>query len=97
MLCESKGMEELMNWKEKEREGGEEKVHTVIINHKRLSNKSVLSLLQPSTPFPNAASRASLTVRTKTNSISFRISSATSCSTSLRFAHGKITLVTCAR
>ena len=64
--------------------------------HKRLSNKRV-SLLQPSTPFPNAASRASLTVRTKTNSISFRISGAMSWSTSLRFAQGRITLVTCAR
>jgi len=58
---------------------------------------NIVSLLQPSPPLPNATSRASNTVRTKTNCISLRISSATSCSTSLRFAHGRMTFLICAR
>jgi len=62
-----------------------------------LLSKSNASLLHPSVFFPNAASSASRTVRTNTNSISFLISSATSCSTSLRFAHGRISFVIWAR
>lgn len=51
----------------------------------------------PITPFPKAASSASPTVRTKTICIAARTSFGTSCSTSLRFAHGRMTLVICAR
>jgi len=58
---------------------------------------NIVFLRHPSPPFPKAASRASTMVRTNTNCISLRISSATSCSTSLRFAHGRMTFLICAR
>jgi hypothetical protein len=50
-----------------------------------------------SAPSPNAASSASRTVRANTNCIRARTSFGTSCSTSLRFAQGTITLFAPAR
>ena len=66
------------------------------LDHSRLSSMFI-PLLHPITPFPKAASSASCRSRTKTNSMTLRISGETSCSTSFRFAYGRITLRICAR
>ena len=69
---------------------------TQVSSYRRLSSNTA-PRRHPTACFPNATSSASHTVRTNTNTISFRISNATSCSTSFLFAHGRITFVICAR